>query len=227
MRLHQVDGDVVALGVVVVGVLRVDHLEDLILRVGLDVLLHELDVRRVVRRRRRCGDEGHLAALRRVDQRAVEHGLGGLLVGHLVEEHVAGVGGGVRVESGDDDALLAGLLEHRSDGVEIDRGEDDGVGLLGQEVLEGLDLERDVGMVGAGIDELVAELLGGVLAALGRGFEIGEAGPLRRHHQLEAVILGVAERRGEAERQDRTCCGEQYRACSHVFLLRLSQRTAF
>ena len=64
--------------------------------------------------------------------------------------------------------MLAGFLQHRSDGVEVDRGEDDGVGLLGQEVLDGLDLERDVGMVGAGIDELVAELLGGVLTALAR-----------------------------------------------------------
>ncbi len=44
-------------------------------------------------------------------------------------------------------------------------------------------------MVGAGIDELVAELLGGVDGRRPRGLEIGEAGPFRRHHQLEAGNL--------------------------------------
>ena len=124
MSLHEIDGDVIALGVVVVGVLRIHHLEDLIFRIVLDVLLHVLDVGHVVRRRRGGRDEGDLAALWRVEERAVKHGLCGLLVGQLVDEHVARILGGVGVESGHHDAPLARLLQYGSDRVEVDRGED-------------------------------------------------------------------------------------------------------
>jgi hypothetical protein len=45
MGLHEVDRDVIALGVVVVRVLRIHDLEHLILRIVLDELRHVLDMR--------------------------------------------------------------------------------------------------------------------------------------------------------------------------------------
>ena len=75
-------------------------------------------------------------ALGRVHQRAVEHHLGGLLVGQLVDEHVARIRGGIGVEGGDDDTRVTRFLQHRRHGVEVDRGQDDGVRLLGEEVLD-------------------------------------------------------------------------------------------
>ncbi len=87
MGLHEVDRDVVALGIVVVRVLGIHDLEDLILRIVLDEFLPVLDVNHMIRRRGQGGDEGDLAALRVVHQRAVEHGLRGLLVRQLIDEH--------------------------------------------------------------------------------------------------------------------------------------------
>ena len=103
MGLHEVDRHVVALGVVIVGVLRVNDLENLILGIVGDIFLHVLDVGGVVRRGRRRRDERHLAAVRRIHERAVEHGLRRLLVGHLIDEHVARILGGVRVEGRHDE----------------------------------------------------------------------------------------------------------------------------
>ena len=120
------------------------------------------------------------------NERAVEHGLRGLLVGHLIDEHVARILCGVRVEGRHDDSVLPSFLEDRRDRVEIDCRKRDRVGLLGQEILERLDLKRDVGVVGARVDEGIAKLGRRILAAAGGGFEVGEAGPLRRHHDFEA-----------------------------------------
>ena len=88
-----------------------------------------------------------------IHERAVEHGPRRLLVGHLIDEHVARILGGVRVEGRHDDSVLPSLLEDRRDRVEIDCRKRDRVGLLGQEILERLDLKRDVGVVGARVDK--------------------------------------------------------------------------
>ena len=89
-------------------------------------------------------------------ERAVEHGLRCLLVGHLIDEHVARILGGVRVEGRHDDAVLPRLLEDRRNRIQIDRRKRNRVGLLGQKILQRLDLKRHVGVVGARVDEGVA-----------------------------------------------------------------------
>src|SRR6185437_7710312 len=48
MRLHQIDRDVIALGVVVASELRVDHLEFLVFRIRLGELRHDLYMRHMV-----------------------------------------------------------------------------------------------------------------------------------------------------------------------------------
>ena len=95
------------------------------------------------------GHEGDLAAVRRVQQRAVQHGLSRLLVGQLIDEHVARVLRRICVERRHGDALFARLLQHRAaTAFQIDRREFDRVRLLRQKVLQRFNLQTDVGMIG-------------------------------------------------------------------------------
>ena len=67
---------------------------------------------------------------------------------------------GGRVERDDDDALVAGLLDARDDGLGVARGDEDALGPGVDHVLEGRDLARVVAVLGAGAGEqLDAELI--------------------------------------------------------------------
>jgi hypothetical protein len=142
-----------------------------------------------------------------------------MFVGQLIDEHVARVLRRVGVERRHGDALFARLLQHRGNSVQIDRREFDRVRLLRKKVLQRLNLQTDVRMVGPRVDELVAEFGRGSLPAFGRGLEIGEAGPLRRHHDLETGVLGESAGTRKAQRQSHSGPGEPCRMQLHCFLL--------
>ena len=157
---------------------------------------HLGDPARLVRRGEGRGDDGEAAVLADLLGHRVHHRLGDAVERRLVDEPFARVGRRVGVVADDMDALRQRLLQHRRDRDRIVGGEQDAVDAAGDVVVDELDLLVDLGLgrpVGLRLD--VAELLGGVLDALGGGVEVADADQLR-HVDDGDLLAGLVRRIG-------------------------------
>ena len=155
MRREQALEDRQRRGRVVVAVHDVDELH---VRVLLELGLHVLDPGVLVRRRGGGRQDRHLPGAAEQFGHVVDLGRADLCGVGLVDEQV-GAAIDVGVERHDDDARVSGLLDRRTQGVGIVAGDHDGVGLVGDGRLDRRDLCFSRGH-GARADDLgAAELL--------------------------------------------------------------------
>jgi len=118
---------------------------------------------------------------------------GALVVGADVGQRLGGGGGGV--EGDDLDAGLGGLGDDRAQPRVVQGGDGDAVHLLGDQVLDDLDLQGQLELLGIDLVDGDAVLGGGGLEALVAGLVVG-VDALGHHH--EGLLGGEAGDREDA-----------------------------